>query len=127
MPGTWDLFQEDTRGPLLRTLIEACSRSRKKKTVVMMAFTVRDKGREVGWATGAFGENFWMRRLRGGGDDNDDDDDDDDDDDETTRARDADARASLEAAAEGDLVVLRARAKREEGEEEEEEEEEVDR
>ena len=115
--GGWDVFADDTRGPLLEACIAACERGGAEgadtavsspPTLVVLAFTVRDQGRESGFVSKDFGEKFWLRLLDGGanvcvcGDE-----------DEVTLARmDADARARTEAAEEGDLLVLGAVAKR---------------
>ena len=77
-------------------------------TLVVLAFTVRDQGRESGFVSKDFGEKFWLRLLDGGanvcvcGDE----------DEETLARMDAEARARTEAAEEGDLLVLGAVAKR---------------
>lgn len=57
--GGWNLFSEDTRGPLLRTLIEACGPS----TEVYFAFTVRDRIRELSYVLDDIGNCFTLRRL----------------------------------------------------------------
>ena len=80
------------------------------QTLVALAFTVRDKARESGYVAGDFGEKFWLRVLDGRdfgfgfGADVDETDE--------LRRMDADARARIEAAEEGDLLVLGAVAKR---------------
>ena len=115
--GGWDVFADDTRGPLLEACIAACevggaegadTAVSSPPTLVVLAFTVRDQGRESGFVSRDFGEKFWLRLLDGGanvcvcGDE-----------DEDTLARmDAEARARTEAAEEGDLLVLGAVAKR---------------
>ena len=115
--GGWDVFADDTRGPLLEACIAACERGGAEgadtavsfpPTLVVLAFTVRDQGRESGFVSKDFGEKFWLRLLDGGanvcvcGDE-----------DEVTLARmDAEARSRTEAAEEGDLLVLGAVAKR---------------
>jgi hypothetical protein len=114
--GGWDVFADDTRGPLLEACIAACevggaegadTAVSSPPTLVVLAFTVRDQGRESGFVSRDFGEKFWLRLLDGGanvcvcGDE-----------DEDTLARmDAEARARTEAAEEGDLLVLGAVAK----------------
>ena len=114
--GGWDVFADDTRGPLLEACIAACERGGAEgadtavsspPTLVVLAFTVRDQGRESGFVSKDFGEKFWLRLLDGGanvcvcGDE-----------DEVTLARmDADARERTDAAEEGDLLVLGAVAK----------------
>ena len=115
--GGWDVFADDTRGPLLEACIAACevggaegvdTAVSSPPTLVVLAFTVRDQGRESGFVSKDFGEKFWLRLLDGGanvcvcGDE----------DDETLARMDADARARTEAAEEGDLLVLGAVAKR---------------
>ena len=80
---------------------------RDRPTLVVLAFTVRDQGRESGFVSKDFGEKFWLRLLYGGanvcvcGDE----------DEETLARMDAEARARTEAAEEGDLLVLGAVAK----------------
>ena len=115
--GGWDVFADDTRGPLLEACIAACERGGAEgadtavsspPTLVVLAFTVRDQGRESGFVSKDFGEKFWLRLLDGGanvcvcGDE----------DEETLARMDAEARARTEAAEEGDLLVLGAVAKR---------------
>jgi hypothetical protein len=115
--GGWDVFADDTRGPLLEACIAACERGGAEgaytavsspPTLVVLAFTVRDQGRESGFVSKDFGEKFWLRLLDGGanvcvcGDE----------DEETLARMDADARARTEAAEEGDLLVLGAVTKR---------------
>ena len=114
--GGWDVFADDTRGPLLEACIAACERGGAEgadtavsspPTLVVLAFTVRDQGRESGFVSKDFGEKFWLRLLDGGanvcvcGDE----------DEETLARMDAEARARTEAAEEGDLLVLGAVAK----------------
>ena len=114
--GGWDVFADDTRGPLLEACIAACERGGAEgadtavsspPTLVVLAFTVRDQGRESGFVSRDFGEKFWLRLLDGGanvcvcGDE----------DEETLARMDAEARARTEAAEEGDLLVLGAVAK----------------
>jgi hypothetical protein len=111
--GGWDVFADDTRGPLLEACIAACERGGCRgcrhscvvpPTLVVLAFTVRDQGRESGFVSKDFGEKFWLRLLDGGanvcvcGDE----------DEETLARMDADARARTDAAEEGDLLVLGA-------------------
>jgi hypothetical protein len=114
--GGWDVFADDTRGPLLEACIAACevggaegadTAVSSPPTLVVLAFTVRDQGRESGFVSRDFGEKFWLRLLDGGanvcvcGDE-----------DEDTLARmDAEARERTDAAEEGDLLVLGAVAK----------------
>ena len=115
--GGWDVFADDTRGPLLEACIAACERGGAEgadtavsspPTLVVLAFTVRDQGRESGFVSKDFGEKFWLRLLDGGanvcvcGDE----------DEETLARMDAEARARTDAAEEGDLLVLGAVAKR---------------
>ena len=115
--GGWDVFADDTRGPLLEACIAACEVGGAEgadtavsfpPTLVVLAFTVRDQGRESGFVSKDFGEKFWLRLLDGGanvcvcGDE----------DEETLARMDAEARARTEAAEEGDLLVLGAVAKR---------------
>jgi hypothetical protein len=57
--GGWNLFSEDTRGPLLKTLIDACGSS----TEVYLAFTVRDRNRELSFVLDDIGKYFTLRRL----------------------------------------------------------------
>lgn len=57
--GGWSLFSEDTRGPLLTTLIDACRSS----TEVYFAFTVRDRNRELSFVLNDIGKYFTLRRL----------------------------------------------------------------
>jgi len=114
--GGWDVFADDTRGPLLEACIAACEAGGAEgadtavsfpPTLVVLAFTVRDQGRESGFVSRDFGEKFWLRLLDGGanvcvcGDE----------DEETLARMDADTRARTEAAEEGDLLVLGAVAK----------------
>jgi len=114
--GGWDVFADDTRGPLLEACIAACERGGAEgadtavsspPTLVVLAFTVRDQGRESGFVSKDFGEKFWLRLLDGGanvcvcGDE----------DEETLARMDAEARARTDAAEEGDLLVLGAVAK----------------
>ena len=114
--GGWDVFADDTRGPLLEACIAACEAGGAEgadtavsfpPTLVVLAFTVRDQGRESGFVSRDFGEKFWLRLLDGGanvcvcGDE----------DEETLARMDAEARARTEAAEEGDLLVLGAVAK----------------
>ena len=115
--GGWDVFADDTRGPLLEACIAACERGGAEgadtavsspPTLVVLAFTVRDQGRESGFVSKDFGEKFWLRLLDGGADvcvcgDEDE---------ETLSRMDAEARARTDAAEEGDLLVLGAVAKR---------------
>ena len=111
--GGWDVFADDTRGPLLEACIAACevggaegadTAVSSPPTLVVLAFTVRDQGRESGFVSKDFGEKFWLRLLDGGanvcvcGDE----------DEETLARMDAEARARTEAAEEGDLLVLGA-------------------
>ena len=115
--GGWDVFADDTRGPLLEACIAACevggaegadTAVSSPPTLVVLAFTVRDQGRESGFVSKDFGEKFWLRLLDGGanvcvcGDE----------DEETLARMDAEARARTDAAEEGDLLVLGAVAKR---------------
>ena len=115
--GGWDVFADDTRGPLLEACIAACevvgaegadTAVSSPPTLVVLAFTVRDQGRESGFVSKDFGEKFWLRLLDGGanvcvcGDENE----------EKLARMDADARERTEAAEEGDLLVLGAVAKR---------------
>ena len=115
--GGWDVFADDTRGPLLEACIAACEAGGAEgadtavsfpPTLVVLAFTVRDQGRESGFVSKDFGEKFWLRLLDGGanvcvcGDE----------DEETLARMDAEARARTDAAEEGDLLVLGAVAKR---------------
>ena len=127
--GGWDVFADDTRGPLLEACVAACEAGggaeggveggaervgapSPPQTLVALAFTVRDKARESGYVAGDFGEKFWLRVLDGRdfgfgfgfGADVDETDE--------LRRMDADARARIEAAEEGDLLVLGAVAKR---------------
>ena len=125
--GGWDVFADDTRGPLLEACVAACEAVEgaegdaeggaervggpsPPQTLVALAFTVRDKARESGYVAGDFGEKFWLRVLDGRdfgfgfGADVDETDE--------LRRMDADARARIEAAEEGDLLVLGAVAKR---------------
>ena len=112
--GGWDVFADDTRGPLLEACIAACERGGAEgadtavsspPTLVVLAFTVRDQGRESGFVSKDFGEKFWLRLLDGGanvcvcGDE------------ETLARMDAEARERTDAAEEGDLLVLGAVAK----------------
>ena len=76
------------------------------QTLVALAFTVRDKGRESGYVAGDFGEKFWLRLLDGADTFRRETDEED------ARRMDAEARARIEAAEEGDLLVLGAVAKR---------------
>jgi len=115
--GGWDVFADDTRGPLLEACIAACEVGGAEgadtavlspPTLVVLAFTVRDQGRESGFVSKDFGEKFWLRLLDGGADvcvcgDEDE---------ETLSRMDAEARARTDAAEEGDLLVLGAVAKR---------------
>jgi hypothetical protein len=57
--GGWNLFSEDTRGPLLKTLIDACGSS----TEVYFVFTVRDRNRELSFVLDDIGKYFTLRRL----------------------------------------------------------------
>lgn len=57
--GGWDLFSEDTREPLLKTLVDACGSS----TEVYFAFTVRDRIRELSFVLDDIGKYFTLRRL----------------------------------------------------------------
>ena len=120
--GGWDVFADDTRGPLLEACVAACEAgagaegvaeggaeggaASPPQTLVALAFTVRDKGRESGYVAGDFGEKFWLRLLDGAGTFRRVTDEED------ARRMDAEARARIEAAEEGDLVVLGAVAKR---------------
>ena len=136
--GGWDVFSEDTRGPLLATLCAAappplpppadatpvtavpdCSPKQgvsvpppaavaaaaagAVQTEVALAFTVRDKAREIGFVLDVLGGEFWLWLLReevgDGGDEGG----------EGQEALDAAARAAAAAAAEGDLLLLGAR------------------
>ena len=112
--GGWDVFADDTRGPLLEACIAACERGgadgadtavSSPPTLVVLAFTVRDQGRESGFVSKDFGEKFWLRLLDAGanvcvcGDE------------ETLARMDAEARERTDAAEEGDLLVLGAVAK----------------
>jgi hypothetical protein len=114
--GGWDVFADDTRGPLLEACIAACevggaegadTAVSSPPTLVVLAFTVRDQGRESGFVSKDFGEKFWLRLLDGGanvcvcGDE----------DEETLARMDAEARERTDAAEEGDLLVLGAVAK----------------
>ena len=114
--GCWDVFADDTRGPLLEACIAACevggaegadTAVSSPPTLVVLAFTVRDQGRESGFVSKDFGEKFWLRLLDGGanvcvcGDE----------DEETLARMDAEARERTDAAEEGDLLVLGAVAK----------------
>ena len=114
--GGWDVFADDTRGPLLEACIAACEVGGAEgadtavsfpPTLVVLAFTVRDQGRESGFVSKDFGEKFWLRLLDDGanvcvcGDE----------DEETLARMDAEARARTDAAEEGDLLVLGAVAK----------------
>ena len=114
--GGWDVFADDTRGPLLEACIAACevggaegadTAVSSPPTLVVLAFTVRDQGRESGFVSRDFGEKFWLRLLDGGanvcvcGDE----------DEETLARMDAEARERTDAAEEGDLLVLGAVAK----------------
>ena len=118
--GGWSLFDEDTRAPLLATMIAACAneeegeegeeaREEKRpggmrtRATLALAFTVRDKAREAGFVLGALGEAFWLRTLGGGGDDPREPGD--------VVRLDAAARRAVEAASEGDLVLLEGRLK----------------
>ena len=116
--GGWDVFADDTRGPLLEACVAACEAgagaeggaeggaASPPQTLVALAFTVRDKGRESGYVAGDFGEKFWLRLLDGAGTFRRVTDEED------ARRMDAEARARIEAAEEGDLLVLGAVAKR---------------
>ena len=114
--GGCDVFADDTRGPLLEACIAACevggaegadTAVSSPPTLVVLAFTVRDQGRESGFVSRDFGEKFWLRLLDGGanvcvcGDE----------DEETLARMDAEARERTDAAEEGDLLVLGAVAK----------------
>ena len=118
--GGWSLFDEDTRAPLLATMIAACAneeegeegeeareekrpRGTRTRATLALAFTVRDKAREAGFVLGALGEAFWLRTLGGGGDDPREPGD--------VVRLDAAARRAVEAASEGDLVLLEGRLK----------------
>jgi hypothetical protein len=129
--GGWDIFDEDTRGPLLATLRAACappphtdtntdtddapSVCSSSQTEVALAFTVRDKGRETGFLLDEIGGAFWLRLLGdnqdggGGGEEVLAEEEEE----EGTRVRrlDAAARAAVAAAAEGDLLLLGGRLK----------------
>ena len=108
--GGWDIFDEDTRGPLLSTLVAACESGGGRggdggdgghETEIALAFTVRDKSRETGFVLGEMGDVFWLRLLDGDGGGVDERRD------AARLARDdAEARAALTAAAEGDLILF---------------------
>ena len=109
--GGWDIFDEDTRAPLLATVRRACALGRipgdegedgDDSAELALAFTVRDKGRETGFVLDGVGEHFWLRVIPGdGGGDG-----------VLNRARlDAEARAAVAAAREGDLLLLGGRLK----------------
>ena len=109
--GGWDIFDEDTRAPLLATVRRACALGRipgdggedgDDSAELALAFTVRDKGRETGFVLDGVGEHFWLRVIPGdGGGDG-----------VLNRARlDAKARAAVAAAREGDLLLLGGRLK----------------
>jgi hypothetical protein len=57
--GGWNIFSEDTRGPLLRTLTDACGPS----TEVYFAFTVRDRTRKLNYVLDNLGQCFTLHRL----------------------------------------------------------------
>ena len=122
--GGWDIFDEDTRAPLLATMRRACALGRPRGrpgsvpgdvpgdgdgdgddfAELALAFTVRDKGRETGFVLDDVGEHFWLRVIPGDGDG--------DGDGILNRARlDAEARAAVAAAREGDLLLLGGRLK----------------
>uniref|UniRef100_A0A7S0NQE4 Methyltransferase n=1 Tax=Micromonas pusilla TaxID=38833 RepID=A0A7S0NQE4_MICPS len=115
--GGWDVFADDTRGPLLEACVAACEAgggaewgaewgaASSPPTLVALAFTVRDKARESGYVAGDFGEKFWLRRLDADASRRETDE-------AETRRMDAEARARIEAAEEGDLLVLGAVAKK---------------
>ena len=113
--GGWDIFDEDTRAPLLATMRRACALGRipgdgdkdgDDSAELALAFTVRDKGRETGFVLDGVGEHFWLRVIPGDGDG------DGDGDGVLNRARlDAEARAAVAAAREGDLLLLGGRLK----------------
>ena len=114
--GGWDVFADDTRGPLLEACVAACEAgggaeggaeggaASSPPTLVALAFTVRDKARESGYVAGDFGEKFWLRLLDADAFRRETDETD-------ARRMDAEARARIEAAEEGDLLVLGAVAK----------------
>ena len=90
-------------------------------TDVVLAFTVRDKGRETGFLLEDVGSFFWLRLLSGEGEEecvpgtlrvNTQEEEGEE---EGKRMRvdvlDAAARTAVDAAAEGDLLVLGARLK----------------
>ena len=79
------------------------SRGTRTRATLALAFTVRDKAREAGFVLGALGEAFWLRTLGGGGDDPREPGD--------VVRLDAAARRAVEAASEGDLVLLEGRLK----------------
>ena len=115
--GGWDVFADDTRGPLLEACVAACEAgggaeggaeggaASSPPTLVALAFTVRDKARESGYVAGDFGEKFWLRLLDADAFRRETDETD-------ARRMDAEARARIEAAEEGDLLVLGAVAKK---------------
>ena len=115
--GGWDVFADDTRGPLLEACVAACEAGEGAEggaeggaassppTLVALAFTVRDKARESGYVAGDFGEKFWLRLLDADAFRRETDETD-------ARRMDAEARARIEAAEEGDLLVLGAVAKK---------------
>ena len=113
--GGWDIFDEDTRAPLLATMRRACALGRipgdgdkdgDDSAELALAFTVRDKGRETGFVLDGVGEHFWLRVIPG------ERDGDGDGDGVLNRARlDAEARAAVAAAREGDLLLLGGRLK----------------
>ena len=119
--GGWDVFAEDTRKPQLATMVEACALNAHRKpnarSVLVVAFTVRDKKREVGFVLDQIGDWFSLALH--------DDDDFDDFDSSNISSNydsekvcvasleraDARARAYIENAREGDLLVFRGRLK----------------
>lgn len=115
--GGWDVFAEDTRKPQLATMVEACALNAHRKpnvrSVLVVAFTVRDKKREVGFVLDQIGDWFSLAL-------HDDDDFDDFDSSNYNSEKgcvasleraDARARAYIENAREGDLLVFRGRLK----------------
>ena len=108
--GGWDVFAEDTRKPQLATMVEACAGVR---SALVVAFTVRDKTREVGFVVDQVGDWFSLALV-----DDDDFDAFDSSNDTSTKVclaslerADARARAYIENASEGDLLVFRGRLK----------------
>jgi hypothetical protein len=106
--GGWTLFDEDTRLPQLCTM--KCATANSPDCLLVVAFTVRDKSRETGFVLDDVGSFFWLKRIKlirsSSGED-----DDEDDDQCFTEQNDAETRAYVANAAEGDLLLFQGKRK----------------